>query len=85
VDGIGQSILTSLLHTFNDTKYGVWNSKTADTLKKLHRPPNEYRDVGQSYVSVNETLNTLAKELDTNLTMLDGFMWYVSEYVDFLP
>jgi DNA-directed RNA polymerase subunit RPC12/RpoP len=85
VKGIGQSILTSLLHTFNDNKYGVWNSKTSETLKKLHRPLKTSRDIGESYADVNHMLIELTKELDTELTMLDGFMWYVSEYVDFLP
>jgi len=83
VNGIGQSILTSLLHTFNDKKYGVCNSKTAKTLKKLQRPPEVSDDIGQSYAKVNNTLNVLAKELETDLVMLDGFMWFVTEYYDF--
>jgi hypothetical protein len=31
--GIGRNILTALLHIFNPDKYGVWNSRTDDTLK----------------------------------------------------
>ena len=37
ISGIGQGIVTALLHTFNDDKYGVWNNRTIDALKKLHR------------------------------------------------
>jgi hypothetical protein len=63
VAGVGQSILTSLLHTFNDQKYGVWNSKTSETIGRLYRKPKIGKDIGQNYVAVNHTLNELAKEL----------------------
>ena len=84
IDGIGQGILTALLHTFNDEKYGVWNSRTTDTLRKLHRPPFTVDDLGESYRRVNHTLAELAKELKTDLTTLDGFMWFVSKNYEFL-
>jgi DNA-directed RNA polymerase subunit RPC12/RpoP len=84
IDGIGQGIVTALLHTFNNDKYGVWNSRTVDTLKKLHRPTFPSDDLGETYKRVNNTLNTLAKELNTDLTTLDGFMWFVSKKYEFL-
>lgn len=84
IDGIGQGIVTALLHTFNDDKYGVWNSRTVDTLRKLHRPTFPSEDLGETYKRVNNTLNTLAKELNTDLTTLDGFMWFVSKKYEFL-
>ena len=37
--GIGPNILTALLHTFNPDKYGVWNSRTTDTLDIIRRTP----------------------------------------------
>jgi hypothetical protein len=84
INGIGQGILTALLHTFNDEKYGVWNSRTTDTLIKLHRPPIPSDDLGESYKRVNNTLTELTKELSTDLTTLDGFMWFVSKNYEFL-
>ena len=63
INGIGQGIATALLHTFNNEKYGVWNSRTVDTLRKLHRPTFPSDDLGETYKRVNNTLNTLAKEL----------------------
>jgi len=87
VYGIGQGILTALLHTFFDNKYGVWNSRTKDTLEILRRTPislSEHLHVGQVYKRVNIELITLTRELKTNLTTLDGFMWYISKYVRFI-
>ena len=84
IDGLGQGIVTALLHTFNDEKYGVWNSRTSDTLSKLHHPTVSGDDLGDSYVRINNKLISLAKELETNLTMLDGFMWFVSKNYEFL-
>ena len=84
IDGIGQGILTALLHTFNDDKYGVWNSRTTDTLRKLHRPTFPSDDLGESYKRVNQTLTELTNELKTDLTTLDGFMWFVSKNYEFL-
>lgn len=84
INGLGHGIITALLHTFNNERYGVWNNKTIGTLKKLHMPmvPNE--DPGETYKQVNKKLNALAEELRTDLTTLDGFMWYVNKNYDFL-
>jgi len=84
VDGIGQGILTALLHTFCNEKYCVWNSRTKDTLKILHRPPKTHLDIGRTYKEVNSKLHELAEELNTDLTTIDGFMWFISKHVRFL-
>ena len=62
----------------------VWNSRTVDTLRKLHRPPFPSDDLGETYKRVNNMLNSLARELNTDLTTLDGFMWFVSKNYVFL-
>ena len=84
IKGIGQGILTALLHTFNNEKYGVWNSRTVDTLQKLRRSPRMRFDIGEQYVEVNATLHGLAKEFNVDLTMVDGFMWFISKNYEFL-
>jgi hypothetical protein len=83
VKGIGQGIVTALLHTFDNNKYGVWNSRTIDTLKKLNQPTFSSDDLGETYKRVNLTLNRIATELNTDLTKLDGFMWFVSKNYEF--
>jgi hypothetical protein len=84
ISGVGQGIVTALLHTFNDGEYGVWNSRTVDTLKKLHEPTFPSQDLGETYGRVNDTLVRLKTELKTDLTTIDGFMWFVSKKYEFL-
>ncbi len=84
VIGIGQGILTALLHTFFDDKYCVWNSRTQDALRILRRPPRSHSDIGKTYEAVNTKLHELARELETDLTTIDGFMWFISEHVRFI-
>jgi len=84
VRGIGQGILTALLHTFYNDRYCVWNSRTRDTLKILRRPPKMYMDIGNSYKEVNRKLHELAEELNSDLTTIDGFMWFISKRVRFI-
>ncbi|MBN1970835.1 MAG: hypothetical protein JW870_15820 [Candidatus Delongbacteria bacterium] len=50
----------------------------------LLRPPREYFDVGESYKDVNRKLLEMAQELDTDLTTLDGFMWFISKHIQFI-
>lgn len=84
IDRLADGVVTALLHTFNNEKYGVWNSRTNDTLKKLHKPVLATEDSGESYIRVNNTLKQLAKETNSDLTTLDGFMWFVSKNYTFL-
>jgi hypothetical protein len=83
VNGIGQGILTAL-HTFYNAKYCVWNSRTKDTLEILRRPSKAHSDIGRAYKEVNSKLHELAEELNTDLTTIDGFMWFISKEVQFL-
>ncbi len=84
IRGIGQGILTALLHTFYDDKYCVWNRRTQETLEILRRPPRKHSDIGRTYKEVNIKTHELTKELKTDLTTIDGFMWFISKHVRFI-
>lgn len=79
--GIGRNIFTALLHTFNPDKYGVWNSRTEDTLTMIRRKPRLSSDSGYSYQLINNELIQLKNELNTELTTIDSFMWFISKKV----
>ena len=79
--GIGRNILTALLHTFYPDKYGVWNSRTEDTLALIRRKPRSTSDPGHNYQLINKELIQLKKELNTDLTTIDSFMWFISKKV----
>jgi hypothetical protein len=81
VRGIGKNIATGILHTCDrDDMYGVWNRRSEEGLKALRKDVRlKYNDHGLSYSRVNFELNQLKEELNTDLVILDGFMWYASK------
>lgn len=79
--GVGRNILTALLHTFNPDKYGVWNSRTDDTLMMIRRKPRSVSGPGYNYQLINNELIQLKNELNTDLTTIDSFMWFISKKV----
>jgi hypothetical protein len=79
--GIGVNILTALLHTFNPDRYGVWNSRTDDTLDLIRRTPMPSSDPGHKYKLINDELLQLRDELYTELTTIDSFMWFISKKI----
>jgi DNA-directed RNA polymerase subunit RPC12/RpoP len=79
--GIGKNILTALLHTFNPDKYGVWNSRTEDTLRIIRRTPRSVSSTGKRYRVINNELIQMVQELETDLTTIDGFMWFISKKI----
>lgn len=81
VEGIGIGILTGLLHMFYPDKYGVWNSRTTDTLNMIKRNPVMTSNIGHSYLLINKELKQLGEELKTDLTTIDGFMWFISKKI----
>jgi len=83
--GIGPNILTALLHTFNPDLYGVWNSRTIDTLDIIRRTPRIATNLGHKYQLINNELNILRKELNTDLTTIDSFMWFISKKIRVIP
>jgi len=84
VDGIGIGILTALLHTFYPDKYGVWNIRTTDTLDMIKRKPTLTSNVGGNYLLINKELKQLSEELNTSLTAIDGFMWFISKRIEII-
>lgn len=81
VKGFGKNITSGILHTCDsDDKYGVWNNRSEDALEVINRKPMlQYNDHGLSYARINFELNKLKNDLNTDLIMLDGFMWYLSK------
>jgi len=79
--GFGKNISSGILHTCDpEDQYGVWNNRSEETLDILDRKPELiYNDFGLSYYRINNELNKLKKELNTDLIMLDGFMWFISK------
>jgi len=82
--GIGRNILTALIHTFNPDKYGVWNSRTEDTLTMIRRTPKTTSDTGHNYQLINNELTQLKTELNTDLTTIDSFMWFISKKIQII-
>jgi hypothetical protein len=79
--GFGKNITSGILHTCDpEDQYGVWNNRSEEALDILDRKPELiYNDHGLSYCRINDELNKLKKELNTDLIMLDGFMWFISK------
>ena len=55
------------------------DNKTEDVLKKINRMSMISGNAGKEYIAINETLTNLAAELKTDLTIVDGFMCYISK------
>jgi len=79
--GFGKNIASGILHIYDtQDQYGVWNRRTEEGLAKLNRKPPIPQDLGIAYLRINNSLLKLKTELNTDLVMLDGFLWYVSKY-----
>ena len=79
ISGVGRNIVTGLLHVFYPDKYGVWNNRTEETLDLIRRKPVVISGTGRRYLATNNELKKLAAELDTDLTTVDGLMWFISK------
>lgn len=81
IRGFGKNMATGILHILDENdQYGVWNNVTETGLKILHRKPPISSDSGISYVRINKELLKLKNELDTDLVMIDGLLWYIVNY-----
>lgn len=80
VTGVGKNLATAILHICDgEDRYGVWNTRTEGGLKKLGRLPRRTYNNGEFYHRINMELNQLKKELNSDLIMVDSFMWYVDK------
>ena len=81
VRGMGKNLATAILHICDkEDKYGVWNNRTEGGLQKLGRLPRRTSNKGEFYYRINAELNRLKKELDTDLIIVDSFMWYIDKF-----
>ncbi len=81
IKGLGRAVLTPILLVVYPKKYGVWNSRSEDALKKLGRYPEFKRGASfsEKYIEINKTLLDLAYHYEISLFKLDTTMWLISE------
>ncbi len=74
VKGIGRAIITAILVVVYPQKYGVWNAKTEEALKKLKVFPDFQRNdkFGDKYKKINNVLLEIASTFNISLWQLDG-------------
>jgi hypothetical protein len=76
----GKSIATPILQVVYPDKYGVWNSRSEQSMRDLGLWPDCPRDasVGEQYERANEVIRKVAAELNVDLWTLDSLWWLVS-------
>ena len=78
VRGMGKNLATAILHVCDkEDKYGVWNNPAERGLEKIGLLPRRTYTKGEFYVRINSELNRLKKQFDTDLIIIDCFMWYI--------
>jgi len=76
VRGMGKNLATAILHICDTSdKYGVWNNMVEGTLERLGLLPKMTTNKGEAYERINEVLNNIKGELNTNLARVDCFMY----------
>ncbi len=82
VNGFGKNTATGILHIIDETdSYGVWNNVTEKGLEILSKKPRlSLSNLGMSYSRINNELLELKEKLDTDLVIIDAFMWYLTNY-----
>jgi len=76
VRGMGKNLATAVLHVCdNSDKYGVWNNMVEGTLELMGLLPRMTTNKGETYARINEVLNNIKIELNTDLARVDCFMY----------
>ena len=80
IKGLGRAIVTPILLVVYPNKYGVWNSKSEEGLKKLNLFPSFKAKEGfaDKYVKINEVLNNLASKYKITLWQLDEIVGWIA-------
>jgi hypothetical protein len=78
--GLGKAVITPILLVVYPTKYGVWNTRSENALKKLNLfpkflPKDSFAD---KYLKVNDVLLDLAQKYNITLWQLDGILGEIS-------
>ena len=82
VKGMGKNLATAILHVCDySDKHGVWNNMVEVTLELLGLLPKMTTNRGECYVRINEVLNNIKKELNTDLVYVDCFMYLAREFL----
>lgn len=79
VRNLGRAVITAILHLVYPDKYSVWNGTSEAAMRTLGLWPKFDRGAsfGERYVTVNDVLLAVAKELETDLWTVDFLWWRV--------
>lgn len=80
IRGLGKAVITPILLVVYPNKYGVWNTRSEDALKKLNLFPEFSRKdtFADKYMKINSLLNELAEKHSISLWQLDGIFGEIS-------
>ncbi len=80
IKGLGRAIITPALMVVYPNKYGVWNSKSEEGLKRIGLFPEFKSKDGFSdeYIKVNEVLSELAEKYQVTHWQLDAIMGWLA-------
>lgn len=81
IKGLSRAIVTPILMVVYPDKYGVYNIRSAEGLKKVGLEPEFSRGASfsEKYLKINEILNGLATENNMTLFELDDIWWKITE------
>ena len=81
IKGLGRAVTTPILLVVYPEKYGVYNSRTEEALKKIRLYPkfNRGASFSEKYIRINEILLDISKKYDISLFKLDSVWWKITE------
>ena len=81
VSGMGKNVATAILLVTNPDRYGVWNNRSEDNMKRLGIWPcfDRGESFGSRYVKVNQILLQLRDILQIDLWTLDALWWHIDQ------
>jgi len=81
IKGLGRAVTTPILLIMYPEKYGVYNSRTEEALKKTKLYPkfNRGASFSEKYIKINEILLDISKRYDISLFKLDSVWWKITE------